>query len=257
MSYLVGSNRAAVEASTPLADALDLAASRTENRVGSPLVVLDDDRVVGIIPISDLLKAASEACRSSQSRATSIAGVPGRVRTDLHLREMLESTLPDRHHDITFVDLRSFAEYNHRFGYELGDQLIQQLVGQIRSVLLRNIDEAFLGHVRDDQFIISSPHGMLDANLGAFLARFEERADLSTVRGEAGSEFPRIGVRIMILERAVPACRATQEIYRARGLMRLMLDRAPTGLQSRGPSQVVRFDAAALTAQPEFRQASA
>ncbi|KAA0216261.1 MAG: EAL domain-containing protein [Leptolyngbya sp. PLA3] len=257
VSYLVGSNRAAVEASTPLADALDLAASRTENRVGSPLVVLDDDRVVGIIPISDLLKAASEACRSSQSRATSIAGVPGRVRTDLHLREMLESTLPDRHHDITFVDLRSFAEYNHRFGYELGDQLIQQLVGQIRSVLLRNIDEAFLGHVRDDQFIISSPHGMLDANLGAFLARFEERADLSTVRGEAGSEFPRIGVRIMILERAVPACRATQEIYRARGLMRLMLDRAPTGLQSRGPSQVVRFDAAALTAQPEFRQASA
>ncbi len=257
VSYLVGSNRAAVEASTPLVDALDLAASRTEHTVGSPLVVLDDDRVVGIIPVSDLLKAASEACRSSQARASSSAGVPGRVRTDQYLREMLENAPPDRHYDVAFVDVRSFAEYNHRFGYELGDQLIQQLVGQIRSVLLFEIDEAFLGHVGDDQFVIFAPHRMLDSNLDAFFTRFEEACGLSHARGGLEAQCPRTGVRVMILERAVPVYRMTQDIYRARGQLRLMLDRVPTGVQTRGASLVVRCDAAALSTQPEIRRASA
>lgn len=257
VSYLVGSNRAAVEASTPLVDALDLAASRTEHAVGSPLVVLDDDRVVGIIPVSELLKAASEACRNSQTRGASIVGVPGRVRTDLHLREMIESAPPERHYDVAFVDVRSFAEYNHRLGYELGDQLIQQLVGQIRSVLLRDIDEAFLGHVGDDQFIVVAPRGMLDANLDAFLTRFDEVCGLKLDPSASDAQYPRIGVRVMILERAVPVCRATQDIYRARGELRLLLDRVPAQVQNTGTSQVVRRDAAGLGAQSGIRRASA
>lgn len=256
VSYLVGTNRAAVEASTPLVDALDLAASRTEHTVGSPLVVLDDDRVVGIILVSDLLKAASEACRHSQTRANTTTGLPGRVRTDQHLREMLENAPPDRHYDIAFVDLRSFAEYNHRFGYELGDQLIQQLVSQIRTVLLNEIDEAFLGHVGDDQFIVASPHGRLNANLDSFLQRFEETAGLKAEQAGLDESIPGIGVRVLILEQAVPVCRATQDIYRARGQLRLTLDRTPS-MKVRGASQVVRCDAAALASQAEFRRASA
>lgn len=257
VSYLVGSNRAAVEASTPLVDALDLAASRSEHTVGSPLVVLDDDRVMGIIPVSDLLKAASEACRTNHARGVSTAGVPGRVRTDLHLREMIEHSPPERRYDIAFVDLRSFAEYNHRLGFELGDQLIQQLVGQIRAVLLHEIDEAFLGHVGDDQFIISSPHGMLDHNIDALLSRFEETSPVHDAPNAGCGDFPRIGVRIMILENALPVCRSLQEIYRARGQLRLLLDREQSAAQAQGISQVVRCDAATLVSPTEFRRASA
>ncbi|MCL4222532.1 MAG: EAL domain-containing protein [Phycisphaerales bacterium] len=257
ISYLVGSNRAAVEASAPLVDALDLAASRTEHTVGSPLVVLEDGRAVGIIPVSHLLKAASEVCRSSQTRGVSIVGVPGRVRTDLYLGELLENAPQDRYYDIAFVDLRSFAEYNHQFGYELGDQLIHQLVGQMRSTLLHQIDEAFLGHVGDDQFIIVAPNGMLDANLESFLTQFEGTCGLKCEQGKSDKTIPRMGARVMILQRALPFCRATQQIYQARAQLRLLLDRQHAEPQMPRTSQVVRCDAATLLAQTEARRASA
>lgn len=243
ISYLVGSNRAAVDAATPLADVLELASARSEHTMGSPLVVLDDDHVLGIIPLSSLLKAAAGPCRSSQSTHGWQAGVPGRVRTDMHLRDMMDNAVPDRHYDVAFIDVRGFAEYNHRFGYDLGDQLIQHLVAQMRSVLLHEVDDAFIGHLGDDQFVVSAPRGMLDENLGPFISGFESHS-CPVESGESGqARITSVGARIMILEHAVPTCRHVQDLYRSRSQLRTMLDRSGQGSQGSGASQVVRGDA--------------
>lgn len=241
ISFLVGSKRTTIDASMPLVEALELAGGRDDHSIGSPLVVLDDARIVGVISVADLLQAAAEACRSTQFRNVSLTGLPGRVRTDLHLREMLDHARPGRCYDVGFVDLRGFATYNHAFGFEWGDQLIQKLVTQIRHSLLCDVDDAFIGHLGDDQFIVTAPGGVLEANLQSFITEFERSASMYTPATDTQETQP--GVRVMILLAAVPTCREPQELYRARSQLRLMLDRGRGTSSASGLSQSIRLHA--------------
>lgn len=255
VSYLVGSDRACIEASTLLSDALELAAARHEQHMGSPMVVVEDDRAIGIIPMSHLLKAACDVCRTSQARAGSPTGLPGRVRTDIHLAEMFQHTHPSRSYDVAFIDLRGFAEYNHQYGYELGDQLIEQLAGQIRTVLLDDIDDSFIGHLGDDQFIVTAPHGSLDANLIRFLRDVEQRSIPTPGTSDTPERPPELGVRVMILEDAVPSCQSTHTLFRLRSQLRLLLDFEGSP-QSTSPSQVIRRPARVLQNQTPFSRSA-
>lgn len=256
VSFLVGSNRISIEASTPLVEALELAASRNEHHMGSPIVVVDDDHVVGIIPMSDLLKAACDACRSLQSPSGSPTGLPGRVRTDMHLSEMLQHTPSGRSYDVAFIELRGFAGYNHRYGYDLGDQLIQQLIAQMRVVLLHEIDDSFIGHLGDDRFVVTAPHGALDANLARFLSEFEQRASHASAEPGTTEHSPELGIRVLILEDPIPTCQRAQDLFGFRSELRLQLDRDDCQAETNGPSQVFRRSASALQIQRQIRQSA-
>lgn len=218
-SFLIGSNRCAVDASMGLVEALEFASARDDHALSSPLVVTDGDEIVGIVMIGDLLQAAAGACRSIQFRHAPLTGLPGRVRTDLHLRELLAASKPNEAFDVAFIDLRRFADFNTTYGYELGDHLIQQLVVITRSALLDGAADVFVGHLGDDQFLVTTPTGRIRDQIGRFVDRFESIVPQSQ-HGAAEKTDAAPGVRLILIERAFPACSEVADLYRMRTELR-------------------------------------
>ncbi len=246
ISFLLGAHMNAVDASMSAVEMLDLASTRDVHSMASPMVVLNAGQIVGVVSMSDLLKAGASLCRATQFRHAPLTGLPGRVRTDLYLREMLESEATVEPFDVAFIDIKGFAEYNQNYGYELGDQLIQDFVGLIRATLtlLANEGECFLGHLGDDQFIATAPAGLLQGQIEQLAREFEGLNPES----QADSTGP--GARIMLLEQVNGYCPSTKDLFRARTLLRLNLDRLPPR-EDLGRSDLIAAPAAELLSQKQ------
>jgi len=244
ISFLLGAHMNAVDATMSAVEMLDLASTRDAHSMSSPMVVLNAGQIVGVVSMSDLLKAGASLCRATQFRHAPLTGLPGRVRTDLYLREMLGSEADAEPFDVAFIDIKGFAEYNQHYGYELGDQLIQDFVGLIRATLtvLANEGECFLGHLGDDQFIATAPAGLLEDQIERLVRDFE------ALNPEIRTELTGPGARIMLLERVNGYCLTTKDLFRARALLRLNLDRTPRHEDS-GKSDLIACQAAQLLGQ--------
>ncbi|MBX3323386.1 MAG: EAL domain-containing protein [Phycisphaeraceae bacterium] len=246
ISFLIGSSRTTVDATMGLVEALEHASARDDHSLASPLVVADGEDLIGIVTMGDLLQAAAGACRSIQFRHAPLTGLPGRVRTDQHLRDLLESPEPGLEHDVTFVDLRKFSKFNQTYGYELGDQVIQQLVLEIRTTLLESAADAFVGHLGDDQFLVSAPSNRMRHRIEEFIQQFE-RIVPHPLQSEPSDRTPSHetpGVRLILIESAVPYCKDVSELYRARTELRAQLY-AGGGTSCGRSSQYIRANAAA------------
>ncbi len=246
ISFLLGAHMNAVDSTMSAVEMLDLASTRDGHSMASPMVVLNAGQIVGVVSMSDLLKAGANLCRATQFRHAPLTGLPGRVRTDLYLREMLGSEANADPFDVVFIDIKGFAEYNQNYGYELGDQLIQDFVGLIRATLtlLANEGECFLGHLGDDQFIATAPTGLLQGEIERLAREFEGLNPES----QAGSTGP--GARIMLLEHVNGYCLTTKDLFRARTLLRLNLDRMPDREDS-GRSDLIACQASDLLDQKQ------
>lgn len=221
ISFLLGGNRSTVEAQMPIVEMLDLASTRDDHSMSAPIVVLESERILGIVTMPDLLQAGASLCRATQFRSGPLTGLPGRVRTDLYLIDLLGGEASEGSVDAGFLDIKSFSGYNRTFGYELGDQLIQNFVGLIRGTLtpLSHEGECFLGHLGDDHFIVTAPAGVLGARIEQ-LAR-----DFEALCHHDGRTPGALGARLMILEDIRGSCRETRDLFKARARMRAALDR--------------------------------
>jgi EAL domain-containing protein (putative c-di-GMP-specific phosphodiesterase class I)/GGDEF domain-containing protein len=244
ISFLLGAHMNAVDATMSAVEMLDLASTRDGHTMASPMVVLDAGQIVGVVSMPDLLKAGASLCRATQFRHAPLTGLPGRVRTDLYLRELLGSDAHAESIDVAFIDIKGFAEYNQHYGYELGDQLIQDFVGLIRAMLttLTNAGECFLGHLGDDQFIVTAPKGLLSGQIEQLTREFE------SLNPDAQDDTTGPGARIMLLEGVNGYCPTTKELFRSRALLRLKLDRSPR-IPGSGRSDLIIFKASELLDQ--------
>jgi EAL domain-containing protein (putative c-di-GMP-specific phosphodiesterase class I)/GGDEF domain-containing protein len=248
ISFLLGGNRSTVETTMPIIEMLDLASTRDEHSMASPIVVLDGERILGIVTMADLLQAGASLCRATQFRYAPLTGLPGRVRTDLHLNDLLGADAAETPMDAAFIDIKGFAEYNRAYGYELGDQLIQEFVAVIRAALARALStgECFLGHLGDDHFIVTAPAGMLGPRIETLASEFE------ALHPEARHRLLGLGARIMLLERIRGCCRDTRDLFRARSRIRVELDRGGR-LEREGPSDLILRPAARVLEKPRER----
>lgn len=241
ISFLLGGHRAAVETNMPIIEVLDMASTRDEHSMSSPIVVLESGRIVGIVTMPDLLQAGASLCRATQFRFTPLTGLPGRVRTDLYLRDLLDSDNQNESFDAAFIDIKRFCQYNLTYGYELGDQLIQDFVGLMRGMLARvaHQGECFLGHLGDDQFIITAPSGLLNDHL-ARLSR-----DFGQLRPNVHDDCAGLGARIMLLRQITGWCESSRDLLHARAILKAALEHEPAGPIA-GPSDLIVRDAADL-----------
>lgn len=247
ISFLLGGRRSTVEANMPIIEMLDMASTRDEHSMSSPIVVLEAGRIAGIVTMPDLLQAGANLCRATQFRYAPLTGLPGRVRTDLYLRDLLGEAGPDGPFDVAFIDIKGFSGYNLTYGYELGDQLIQDFVGLIRGVLARvsHRGECFVGHLGDDQFVVTAPAGVIGEHLSQLAREFED------LHPDVHDRPSGLGARIMLLRGIDGWCDNTKDLFRARTLMRGMLESGALSEVS-GASDLLVRDACALFGSDAF-----
>lgn len=209
---------------TTIPDALELASSREERQVGTPLVVADENGVSGIVSVGDLLHAAADLTRDVQLRIAPLTGLPGRVLADEYLSRLFrnaptppgadETTLRlARTHDAALIDVRAFSTYNERMGYELGDELLRRVVETFRRVIGPLGSEIYFAHLGDDRFLATAPAGVLEQPLRSFVAAFDQaEEEITSESNGAGLISPRL--RIVLVPDASRWVASAHMLYR-------------------------------------------
>ncbi|MGH7245076.1 MAG: EAL domain-containing protein [Phycisphaerales bacterium] len=203
MEYVVRPDVVCTGPETTIPDALELASGREERCVGLPLIVTDDNGVVGMLSIGDLLHAAADLARETNLRIAPITGLPGRVLADEHLRSILDARsasigsigVATTTHDVAIVNIRSFARYNDSMGYELGDELLRRVCDLFRTSVRSECPNMFFAHIGDDRFLATAPTGTLEGPIEKFLREFDERETAASA-GSAGAMTPRLRVTL-------------------------------------------------------------
>jgi len=210
-------------------EALELACLLEEETIADPLVITSGASVVGIVRVRDLLKAAAHEGRLGQSWRAPVTGLPARIRADQHLTELIRRAgdasareSAGYHTDAAFVDIRSFADYNSAFGYELGDRLIRSLSDLITATVVSPGGEVFLAHLGDDRFLLTGPDGTLEPRLRMLIQSFDRQSSQLPARGLVGTPTgfapglpcPRMTLRVLFLPDVFGRVDHPRDVYR-------------------------------------------
>jgi diguanylate cyclase (GGDEF)-like protein len=154
--------RPAIESADPTpslidSDATPVEAARTvANRDGESLfddvlVVDPAGRVVGLVRVRDLLKALTSLGLDRVHQLNPLTGLPGAVKTEQALEEMLDAGEPLV---VSRIDIVDFKAFNERAGFTIGDRTIQAL-GHAVADVARGRGVRFVGHLGGDDFIVA------------------------------------------------------------------------------------------------------
>jgi len=213
-----------------IADGLELLGSREDATIALPLAIIERGRVLGIVPVRDLLAAAAELSRNGPERTVPVTGLPGRVLADEHLEKVFAAARQGRPGpDAAIIDILGFADYNGAYGYELGDQLLRSLGDLIRSTVVLDASSIYLAHLGDDRFLVTAPAHALEERIPTLAAGFAEMSKslrrgvtlvpaLDPVPTDAGGvepvQGPGIGLRIVLVPDVVGVASDVREFYR-------------------------------------------
>ncbi len=203
IGFLVSADSITATGETTVIEALDLVLSRDDRSLGRPLVIVDEGRVAGIVLMRDLLHAVADVATASQSRLAPVTGLPGRVRADEHVRTLIaqHGTPPM---DAALVDLRNFQQYNSRFGFDLGDQLLRRVMTMLQLLVTKGEPDMFMAHLGDDRFLITAPTGRLARRLPILLQQFDRELDTTgaslapTTAGTIAPDSTSVGLRAVL-----------------------------------------------------------
>ncbi len=235
--------------------ALDIAAvCCRDGELDRPLVVAESGRVMGVIEMRDLISAAAETCRAVQHRVAPLTGLPGRVRCEQALEEAISE---GRAIDAAFIDLRGLADYNAVFGFELGDDLIRQLVdviGQVVQECSGREDDAFLGHLGDDRLLLMVRPGLIDGIARDVVRLFQTRLQSSGISPRAAlsglgvrSATATVALRFLAVRDVAAHYDGAQSFMRTEATLRALADE-DAAINPEQPGYVVVIDPEPLPA---------
>jgi len=223
ISLVTAAEAPIVEPHATVAEALRLAGDRDAASAGWPLVVGEAGQPMGLIEVSDLLRAGADALDSARTRTAPVTGLPSRARADEHLRA-LSLPITGQARDVAFVDLRGFGEFNQVLGFDVGDELLRRVADTLRDVVLTDADgsgegsegsDVFLAHLGDDRFLLTAVPGVLKPRLFALAAVFDELERRSPAVGWApvSASLPAPSLRIVLAVHAVVPGSNPRELY--------------------------------------------
>lgn len=239
IGFLVGSDPLTASIDTTVADAMDIALSRDDRAIHTPLVLTDNGQIAGMLTVRDLLHAAAEMVADSHARTAPLTGLPGRVRTDEHLADLIAKHSGSHNAlvlhqepgpDAAFIDIANFHDYNGAYGYELGDELLKQLTAMIQTLVVRGEPGAFLGHLGDDRFLVTASSTTLLRRLERLARQFDHAVTRSqSDKTESAPEAPAqhaepelhsfvarkpVGLRVVYLEDPFRRVESIRDLYR-------------------------------------------
>ncbi|USN99353.1 MAG: EAL domain-containing protein [Phycisphaeraceae bacterium] len=211
-------------------EALEVAATARDGQLERPLVMTESGRVVGVVEIRELVRTAAQACRAVQHRVAPLTGLPGRVRCEQQLDESINSNAPT---DAAFIDLRGLAEYNAVFGFELGDDLIRELVGVVDQVVQDRASHgrAYLGHLGDDRLLLLLPPGEVEGVAHEVVRLFQSRLSSCGISPQAAlsglgvaSATATVAVRFLAVRQVNEHYESAQDFMRTEPALRTLAD---------------------------------
>ena len=145
------SNLLLVDEATHITTLAKLAMDRMRADLYDPVVVTDaQGRFVGTVTMKQLITRSVELEVQNAAGASPLTGLPGNRAIAKWLQEAMDAG----QFGVVYADLDRFKEYNDVYGFLAGDELIR-LAARVLGEGAREIgDNARLGHVGGDDFVI-------------------------------------------------------------------------------------------------------
>jgi diguanylate cyclase (GGDEF)-like protein len=112
-----------------------------------------DDYIAKPFDMAELVaRTATALRRASELRSLNpLSGLPGNVTIARQIEVRLEREADDA---CLYIDVDHFKEFNDRHGFARGDRLIGHLADLVTEAVGTDDDEAFIGHVGGDDFVV-------------------------------------------------------------------------------------------------------
>jgi diguanylate cyclase (GGDEF)-like protein len=124
------------------------------------VILTQDSRYAGLLPAAELLSLVAERELSEARDQNPLTRLPGNLRVAELIAERMSETARGR--AFIYFDFDDFKPFNDRYGFRLGDRVIQLFADILRSVFARSGD--FVGHLGgDDYFAFSYASSLSEA----------------------------------------------------------------------------------------------
>jgi GGDEF domain-containing protein len=141
-----------IDSDITIVEAAMTVASRDSDSLFDDVLVIDPGgRLVGLVRVRDLLRALTSLGLDRVQHLNPLTGLPGSVRTEQALAEILDTPEPLV---VSRIDVVDFKSFNERTGFTTGDRTIQAL-GHAVASCARGRGVRFVGHLGGDDFIIA------------------------------------------------------------------------------------------------------
>lgn len=118
-----------------------------ENKNIAGLVVTENGRYFGVVPLARLMGVISDMQLAAARHANPLTNLPGNVPINDHIDALLEA---NKTFTACYVDIDQFKPFNDQYGYSTGDDLITALADSLKQAWSRPGD--FIGHIGGDDF---------------------------------------------------------------------------------------------------------
>jgi len=139
------------------------------------VLVTRDSRYAGLVPAAELLALVAERELAEARDQNPLTRLPGNLRVAEVIAQRMAETAECR--AFVYFDFDDFKPFNDRYGFRLGDRVIQLFADILRSIFQR--EESFVGHLGGDDFFAFFREPAVEAAVAAVretLERFRREA---------------------------------------------------------------------------------
>jgi EAL domain-containing protein (putative c-di-GMP-specific phosphodiesterase class I)/GGDEF domain-containing protein len=135
-----------------------------------PVIIVDEaGSLVGTVTIRSLIQRSIELQVRSAQGESPLTGLPG----SRSIHQWIDAFRSAPELVVLYVDLDRFKEYNDRYGFLMGDEMIR-LSARVLSRLAASSDTARVGHVGGDDFVVIFPNGLSPDAVDKACREFDE-----------------------------------------------------------------------------------
>jgi len=146
------------------------AMERAPSDLYDPVIIVDGQGgLVGTVTIRSLIQRSIELQVRSAQGESPLTGLPG--SRSIHQWIDAYRTAPEL--VVLYADLDRFKEYNDRYGFLMGDEMIR-LSARVLVRMAASLETAKVGHVGGDDFVVIFPNGVAPETVDAACREFDE-----------------------------------------------------------------------------------
>ncbi len=163
----------AVDVNDSVDDVARKVVHRRRSEMYDEIVVLENGAYSGVVSVRDLLHTMTEFQASVSRYSNPLTGLPGRLLIQQEIdRRVAGSTA----FALLHVDINHLRNYNERYGFGRGDEVINALAETMTSVArLSDSQGAVVGHLGGVNFIVLCNENRVEPLGLALIAEFERR----------------------------------------------------------------------------------
>lgn len=159
-----------VDAGAPIEIVSQAAMNRNKLKLYDNIIVTRNDIVQGIVSVQSLLDTMTRVRLELAKGANPLTGLPGNIAIEQEHQRYIRK---GHGYSIIFIDLDHFKSYNDKYGFEKGDGVLLYTAEQLKNTIKHCGEDAFLGHIGGDDFIIFSSQSAADHLCRHFIEHFD------------------------------------------------------------------------------------